>query len=396
VEFLPGKKGRTVIREMVEQAGLGSFGIGAGDAPTDTLRPPESAIELVGTARDSQFGILDRDRLPDLEGFDWHATTTSFGPVGAVEYWRLKSKPSWDTDHDHEDIPGEGYAVITGADEYLREHALATLDFPDYYTNFTDVENQYRWSVDGATHVTPRVLRTCVRLANGTGRIDTAQTELVLCAPGTIMVAGLRGLFLVPLADSRHARQVDPLPDPPSEVFHTVSGLDVPEEDPELRYGLWRYLDLVDEAFPVGVAYEQLADGHVLSVDPGDSVTLSHSQLLILANHDQDLQQVCRETTYSVRGDEYRTTVSEDTLPGPIGTHATLAPADDGGVAAAGPAEGVVAGYRVRWRDGEYLSPSSTGIAKVHCEVCVALVQPDLSVTLETIPIETIDNTENA
>ena len=149
------------------------------------LRLPVSTTAVLDSIGLYETGTLDEDLFPEITGYHWEVFPTKYDQIEAVEWWRSSTQPRYGSDSEQaepENIPGSGGVIISGAEEYLREHALTEIDLPEYYSRFEDeVGTVFRLSVDGITHIDWRQIKRAVRLSNGGGRIDTATTRVVLC-----------------------------------------------------------------------------------------------------------------------------------------------------------------------------------------------------------------------
>jgi hypothetical protein len=159
---------------------LTEFGVDVPKEPIKRVRQPVDTLSVLPGISKYEVGTLDKDLFPELTGWHWEAIPTEYGEIEAVEWWRA-SNIAGNQDYerpDPENIPGSGGVIISGAEEYLREHALTEIDLPKYYSRFEDIVGTvFRWSVDGITHIDWRQVKRAVRLANGSGRIDTGRRE---------------------------------------------------------------------------------------------------------------------------------------------------------------------------------------------------------------------------
>ncbi|WP_139171183.1 hypothetical protein [Halorientalis regularis] len=385
---------------MDHQSSLGAYGINTPGEPTATLRPDPSSFSLPGTADQYCKHTLDRDLLPDIEGFDWEVAPEQEGPAEILDLWRLNPKSFWDTDIDHERIPGNSGIFIDGARDYLKKYTLTEIEIPRYYSRFEEeFEHQYRWSADGKCWLSPQFLRRCVRLSNGSGRIDAEATTAFLCSPGTIIVTGPRGAFRCELPDAAHTVSHDgSIPKPPTEeVKHTIDGLDVPEEHPRLRTGFERWTALVNEYDP-SEAYTEFNVGHEIRLASGAVTTLNANHLRLLEDCNNDIDAVRGTHKFIHEGDSYRVSVGPEDLPGAIGVEATVEPdTDQDHYKTQDPVTGIIAGYRLRWTEQDHIAPTSSGTRWIHCDVETALVcePPAPAVQVARLPIASLDPTES-
>lgn len=331
------------------QAGLDDYGI---DAPVEAqTRPPKSELPLLGHAHKfepdkSPYDLHFRDSLPDIEGYSWEAAINQYGQAAGVEYWSRSSVGRYgDNEIEHENVPGEAAILVEGADRYLSKYALTALDFPPHYSKFESLANQYRWSVDGLTHIDWRFLKKCVRLANGSGRIDEEQTHLILCSPGAVVVSGPRGVFRVPLWRHGMVANNDPLPEPPDEAYYTIRGLEIPEEDPECRNALSRYIQFRNRSpYPNVDTHIKLDDSvdqcnvpvevaHIFDTDrDGETIAVTENQLNIVHSHTENQPSLIGIHRYtipegqfsSIDGDIFTVNITPDMLLGAIGEEADV------------------------------------------------------------------------
>jgi hypothetical protein len=337
---------------------------------------------------------LDTDDYPDVNGYQYHLPEQK-GPASVAELWRLKPKSYWDEDYGHENIPSTAGVFTSNADRYVQEHALDALDFADYYSRMTDLPYQFRYSADYRTHISPHFVKKLVRLANGKGRIDVEETELILCATGSVVAAGPRGVFWAEIPTvTLHGRDATPLPDPPEAVIHDVNRMQIPEEDPRLREAISTLFNLVENSpeLPAMVDYIALDPSHRFRLSNGSEAVVDGNSLRLLNGAKTPSKVACAHSQ-SKRGEEFEVVVGEEDLHGSVGSHSTIE-VDEREclktvVQSIEERSGVIAGYRVNWK-GERNSGGlhSNPITHLIPELQTMLVQPDLSVEVATQPLD--------
>ncbi|MDT3437865.1 hypothetical protein [Haloarcula sp. 1CSR25-25] len=367
------------------QQGLGSYGVNVENNPGSQVRQDPHTIGILGSADDYATHSMNREVLPDIEGFDWEVQPVQQGPVKILEYWRLDGK--FHDDLSHEEIPGSGGIIIHGADDYLRDHALSEINVPEYYTSFDEMDTHYRWSADGRTHISWRFLKRAVRLSNGYGRIDPVTTRVVLCDTGHLFVSGPRGAFLVDIPPGRIFRNGDDLPEPPDSVYETIRGIQVPEENPELQTAFERYIGLLSESpypSPISHAGFNGAD-HVLETTSGTTV-VNENSLKIVGGQAESFEITVGVYSRQCEGTNFVVSVDPMHLPGKIGEEVTLAD-DITSFGSTGDTTGIITGYRTEWREDDHIAPSSSGVSTLRFNLIVGLITPDLTVTRRRINV---------
>lgn len=354
-------------------------------SPRQKREALRNAIGLLGTASEYSTvpadiltfgGQRHQEALPSIDGYPWEASPVEKGPGTVLEYWRQSTPSRWESssENDPESVPGTAGYILSGADELVREHGTRSVEFPEAYTRFDSFGNTYRWSADGATHITPQYLEWTVRLANGPGRINHENTHVVLCDRPWIVTAGDRGIFWVKYPGDSTPRELDPLPDPPAHVHYDVLGLDVPEENPILREGFKRLLELRRESkYPNITEYEAFAGiSHRVRIAQHGSTDITSGELSGLTTHDQQMSEIAGPHTYSVDGKRYRVDVEKADLPGEIGSVSTAS--DTTANSEHEKTTGIVAGYDNKWWEAESISLNSNGVRALHFAVDVALI----------------------
>ncbi|RLM94301.1 hypothetical protein [Haloarcula sp. Atlit-7R] len=371
------------------QQSLGDYGIDIESNPESQDRQDPHTIGILGSADDYAPHSIDREGLPNINGFDWEVQPVQYGPAEILEYWRL------DGDfHDglsHEKIPGSGGIIIRGADDYLREHALTEIEVPDYYTRFENEETHCRWSADGRTHISWRFLKRAVRLSNGYGRIDPVTTRVILCDTGHLFVSGPRGAFLVDIPPGRIFRNGDDLPEPPDSVYETIRGIQVPEENPELRTAFERYFRLLSESpypSPISHAGFNGAD-HVLETT-SEKTVVNDNNLKVLGGQTKPFEDTVGVYSRQCESTNFVVSVDPMHLPGEIGEEVTLSD-DITSFGSSGDTTGIITGYRTNWREEDHIAPSSSGVSTLHFNLIVGLIMPDLTVTRRRINVATFE-----
>jgi hypothetical protein len=374
---------------------LGQFVDSITEKHEDSRRPP--TLDIHGDVTRFEAGEFDRDRFPDLEGYGWEASIESYGPIEAVEYWHKKSKQSWNTDFDHEKIPGKGAVVLTGLEDYIKNHGLKLIDYPEHYTRFENTDPVFRWSADYHTIIDWVFLKRCVRLANGKGRIDTKETYLILGEHGVVIATGPRGAFVaeIPTATVRDGET----PDPPEEVCSEVAGIELPEEHPHLRHGFKRFIELTNNSpYPSVAEYVEFDRHHELVTDGKEQVIVSENDLRALFGQAQSVAGVSGEYSTYCNGSWYDATVTEADLPGKIGTETTLSDEDlnqDSVVYDDSQITGIIGGYRIEWVEQKFSSLGTNRTRKLTLVARTSLITPELDVELVKVPLTEIDPTED-
>jgi len=376
----------------LQQDNLGEYGVDVSVEPIEQVRQPPSTISIVGkadrfvTAAPSRVSsCIDNEQLPEIAGYYWGLPEVDDGLV-TVELERMKdlSRHGPDRRDDPENIPGDARIIAKGTgdsfslDRFLRDHALSEVDLPEYYTRFEDLETIYRWSVDGVTHITGRFLQKCVRLANGSGKIDTGQTRAIVTDQDELIVTGPRGAFICPI----WSLPDEAPPEPPAEATHTVGEFDVAEERPKHREGLERYLQMLEESpYPSIIAYRGLGNGvHRFETASGEVVEVSHNEVNIAWGQTDTLAETVG--AYSTeQGDTLCTAVVDD-LPGGVGEEVTIAK-DGGRYGESEELTGILTGYRTEWDVHEPIRGLSGRGLEVYFRVRFGLLHPDGTLTLE-------------
>jgi hypothetical protein len=391
---------------MTSQTDLNDYGVETGPRKQDpvydefeTLRSDAAGAnfkDVVEGLDTWDLAELNTDDYPAVEGFEYHPPEHK-GPASVAELWRLKPKSYWNEDYDHENIPSTAGIFTSDADEYVQEQALDALNFAEYYSRMgDDLSYQFRYSADYQTHISPYFIKKLVRLSNGKGRIDVEETELILCATGSVVAAGPRGVFWAQIPTvTIHGRDATPLPDPPEAVIHDINGRQIPEENPRLRRALSTLFELAENSpkLPAIADYIALDPSHRFQLSDGGETVVDDNSLRLLNGAKIPSKVACvHRQSYS--GQEIEVVVDEEDLHGSVGGHATIEVDEreclKTGVQSTEERSGVVAGYRVNWKS-ERNSGGSWGsnlITHLIPELQTVLVQPDLSVEVATQPLD--------
>lgn len=390
------------------QESLQKFGVNAPKEPIERTRQPVDTISVLDSIGQYETGSLDEDLFPEIKGYNWEALPTRYDQIEAMEWWRFSSLARFNNDdrEDPENIPGSGGIIVSGAKEYLQEHALTEIDLPKYYSRFeNEVGTVHRWSVDGITHIDWQQIKRAVRLANGAGRIDTATTRVVLCDTGNLIVTGPRGCFIVEAFNSSYARREHALPQPPKEAVSTIQGLSIPEENPRMQDAIQRWVCLMKSSdFPTPTSHVQfIADdsqygdstvAHRFKTATGDEIEVCANDLNIVREQKECYDQIKRihhhERAY--RHDDMLYTAVVDELPGRIGETATI----EEDRTAFGDGEevtGMILGYRTSWEIERrvYGMSGRKRPVKLKYQVRTGLLQPDGSATVQTRDVAEFD-----
>ena len=376
------------------QQGLGDYGVDVAEDSDSQVREEPETIDVTGSADGYAAHTLDRSQLPDIEGFDWEGRPVQRGPAEVLEYWRLDS--DFHEDLSHENIPGTGAVVISGADAYLEEHAIAEIDVPDYYTRFEELDTRYRWSADGQTHISYQFLKRAVRLSNGYGNIDPVTTRVVLCDTGFLFVTGPRGAFLIDLPPGRPLRNRNDLPEPPEGVYEDIRGISIPEENPTLRQAFERYLTLLSESSlpsPTGHAGFNEVD-HILKTSEGKKL-VGENSLRIINGQANSYTDTVGVYSKQCEGATHVVTVDSTHLPGEVGDKVTIEENSGGLLSSSESTTGIVSGYRTEWREETGVSRRHSGVTKLNFNVVVGILKQNLTVTRRRLPIATFEPYNN-
>jgi len=358
--------------------------------PSAQVRQDPHTLDILGSA-DEYTHRLDRDALPDIDGYDWEALPEQEGPAEILEYWRLDQQ-HFDDDLSHENVPGVGAAILSGADKYLREHAVSEIEVPDYYSRFEDIETHYRWSADGQTHITWQFLKKVVRLANGYGNIDPVTTRVVLCDTGYLFVSGPRGGFLVSIPSGRALRDQDDLSNPPESVFTEIQGISVPEENPQYQDGFGRFLSLLsDSPYPSPTGHGGFNGATHIIETTVDDARVTGNMLKVARTHDASLRETVGVYSKQCAGANYVVSVDPGHLPGIIGDEVEIG-GDGISIGASDVTRGVIIGYRTEWQEKERVF-SHSDVIELNFNVVVGLLTPDLGITRRRLPIASFDTT---
>lgn len=369
------------------QESLGAYEVDVQSDPSSQVRQDPHTIDILGNA-EQYTHQFDRRTLPDIDGFGWEACPEQEGSAEILEYWRLDGSLS--DELEHENIPGTGAAIISGADDYLREHAVSEIEVPKYYTQFEDIETHYRWSADGQTHIIWRFLKKVVRLSNGYGNIDPVTTRVVLCDTGYIFVSGPRGAFLVAIPPSRPLRRRDDLSNPPESVLTEIHGILIPEENPQYQEGFKRYLSLLsDSPYPAPTGHGGFNEvTHIIETTADDALVGGNS-LKIMQSHDQGFQETIGVYSRRCEGANCVVSVGPTHLPGDIGDEVEIGD-DSISIGASDVTRGVVTGYKTEWQEKERVF-SHSDVIELNFTVIVGLLTPDLTVTRRRLPVASFD-----
>lgn len=390
------------------QETLRRFGVDTSKEPIERIRQPVDTISVLDSIGLYETGTLDEDLLPEITGYNWEVIPTKYDEIEAMEWWRA-SQLAGNQDYqrqDPENIPGAGGVIISGAEEYLREHALTEIDLPKYYSQFEDeVGAVFRFSVDGITHIDWRQAKRAVRLSNGGGRIDAGTTRVVLCDTGNLIVTGPRGCFIVEAVNSSYYRQKDALPEPPEEAVINIKGLSIPEENPRMRAALKRWLHLVEQSdFSSPISHQQLVAespthenstvAHRFKTDAGDGIELTAKDLKIVHGQQRTRAEVAGFHRFErpSQGDDTIYTAVVDELPGEIGEPTTLCE-DRTAWGDGEQVSGIISGYHADWKVEKRLYGMSARKrpTNVVFQVRVGILQSDGSLSVQTRKIAEFD-----
>lgn len=368
---------------------------------TDFLNNPESNAESTNSSptprelTDQEFikqadehtpPFIDENYFPDIEGFGWDLEETK-PPALIRPLWRKDAK-FYDDNVNHEKISGNAGLILKGASEYLETHGLTCIDYPHYYSRMDEFEPTFRWSADGRTHISQWDINGAVRLANGSGHIDTKTTKIALCAPGTLVVQGPRGIFLTEISSNSHSNEL--LPDPPANVHHSVQGISIPEENPKYRTGFKRLFNILEKSNRSSIAeYDHFEpDKHHYQTVVGEIHAVSRNGLACLRTFTDDSDDIVTTHQTTCKGDEYSVTVPEEAAPKQIGEQVTITPQNGWEQESI---SGIIAGYRSKWTGQDYMHPGSHGVAKLRFTVNALLISADGSITQESTFEEEVD-----
>jgi hypothetical protein len=347
------------------QETLRRFGVDATKEPIERIRQPVDTISVLDSIGLYETGTLDEDLLPEITGYNWEVIPIEYDEIEAMEWWRA-SQLARNQDYERQDpenIPGAGGVIISGAEEYLREHALTEIGLPKYYSRFEDeVGTVFRWSVDGITHIDWRQVKRAVRLSNGGGRVDTGTTRVVLCDTGNLIVTGPRGCFIVEAFNSDYARQTHSLPEPPEQAVVDIGELSIAEENPRMQAALRRWVQLMEQSdFSSPVSHCRLVAespphgnstvAHQFETAAGDEIELSADDLSIVHGQQRTRTEIERFYQFESpsRVDDAIYTAVVDDLPGDIGEEIRVCE-NETGWEGGDEISGIISGYRADWK----------------------------------------------
>lgn len=387
---------------------LRKFGVDATKEPIERIRQPVDTISVLDSISLYETGTPDENLLPEITGYNWEIIPTEYDGIEAMEWWRA-SDLARNQDYERQDpenIPGAGGVIISGAEEYLREHALTEIDLRKYYSQFEDeVGTVFRWSVNGITHIDWQQVKRAVRLSNGSDRIDTGTTRMILCDTGNLIVTGPRGCFIVEAFNSSNARQEYALPEPPEAAVADIEGFAIAEENPRMQAALRRWIQLVRSSpFPTPTEHRQLVAqspthgkttvAHQFETAAGDEIELKANNLNIIDGQRAPKKEVegLHQFERPSRDDDTIYTAVVDDLPGEIGEQVTLQE-DKTEWADGNKVSGVVSGYHADWKVQKriYGMAGRKRPTELKLRVRVGILQSDGTLTVHSQDIAEFD-----
>jgi GNAT superfamily N-acetyltransferase len=318
-----------------------------------------------------------KDHLPDISGYSWKHLE-QYRQLSTVPLWRpdgggINNGEQWENP---EEITPDGRIIVSTDHnvqlrEFLSDHGIACIEFPPYYTQLPDMEEEYRWSIDGHILIHGHWLKRALRLANGSGRISS-DSRAILCDTGDIVITGSRGVFIAPIPSTRNSIvRNKQIPDPPKEVHHTLyDSISVPEESPKMRKSLNRYFQLRDQSpYPSIVDYNEFKkDGrslkHQFTTSNGNTLSITQNELNIISGQTAPLDEVNTLHVETQRfggdsGEKRLLTVlpSDDDFPGMmIGEEVTIVNESNCWEEKIETNQGIITGYRTYWRPKERMN----------------------------------------
>ncbi|MEZ3117816.1 hypothetical protein RYH80_18015 [Halobaculum sp. MBLA0147] len=364
-------------------------------------------------------------KYPDIDGFSYHNPHTR-GEATLVDLWQntAPSRIATRDDPDPERIPGSASLITEGTREFVRHRGIHVIDFPRYYSRFDEYQRVAHLSTGGGV-ISPDYLERIVRLANGSGRIDTDTVALVLTDQGDVVAVGERGAWLIdPIYSTPYA---DPLTSdtghyeelqhsPVSEVTGPT-GIAVPEIDPTRRNGVqvlltlcWRSdrlptLTRCEAESPTDCStlpsWVQEGTHRFEAEGTNDTLSVTGGTLARLGGDWQSKHRVTAGSyseTFYINGssDKFFERVPVTAPPARIGEWVALDPnrtADEFDnvsspfTANPFPLRGVVVGYDTIWRSSERVARNTTYAVGFGLEICV--LTPELQTQTAILPIMT-------
>lgn len=290
-----------------------------------------------------QYALPAKSDLPDVPGIVWGL----FGTDGDTRYIKgdlVTSPAGVDTERPpNGELPAN--AVVEGVGEYIKTHGVKKVDYPEYYSRFSDFEPIINTWTTASTGIgmglEQNLLRGLIRLSNGSGRINHSKTHVILCENGTVLVTGPRGAFIKDLWGIK-AHTTDQ--EPPTDVYHDLKGFSIPEENNAVLEKTEALLNAIEEYTEYTVdnyEYSRERGKHLFFTECG--LQFSPRGGLLLQAGDKDTVIGEHETEH--RGTSYATTVTEDDIQHQIGET----------ISSAGPNTKTVLGYTFDWKVREYI-----------------------------------------
>jgi len=276
---------------------------------------PDEA-ELVGEEFE-QYAIRSHDNLPDVNGFSAGVQRQN-GSTRYVDFERLVSPPGIKSER-----PENGEisckAVLSGVSSYVDRYGVSEIEVPRYYSRFDEFDPiLYKWTLESNSvgkGVGTFLLKGLVRMANGSGRIDSEKTRAIICENETLLVTGPRGTFFKDMS-SISPRDVDI--EPPQSVYRDICGFSIPEESEEKIAKLEQFINVINEYGQHNIVeYEYDGSGchHLFRASDGELIYFRPSWL----RDRQPLDEILGEKETSLRGESYHVQIGPEDIEYDIG-----------------------------------------------------------------------------